>query len=67
MWLYLSRGKIEIPRNVRNSKSGSGDMTSSEETGLNIRTNVNQNRTGPGVRRTLYESCMEFSRKSVKT
>ena len=35
---WRQKGKIEVPRDVRNSKSG--NMTSSEENGLNIRTNA---------------------------
>ena len=72
MWIYLSKGKIEVPKDIRNSKSG--NMTSSEETGLNIRMNASQNGTGLGVRRrkcplltcsTHCGGCMETSRKSV--
>ena len=34
----MQRSKIEVPRDVKNSKSGL--ITSSGETGLNIRTNA---------------------------
>ena len=54
------RSKIEVPRDVRNSKGPYVDMTSSGKNGLNIRTYSSPNGTGPGIRmskRPLFVTC----------
>ena len=63
--------KTEVPRDVRNSKSG--NKTSSGEIGLNIRTLASPSETGPVVWRSkrsaslqmLYGNLSQFGKKSI--
>ena len=53
--LAYQKNKIEVPMDIRYSKSG--DMTSSGETGLNIRTNASSRMGKDQVSRGVYVFC----------